>query len=112
MGQSYKDADLVIARAGSGTITEIIHIKKAAILIPFPHATGQHQTKNAAYLQSLGLCWHIDQTDDAQSDALTLANVIKDIALNPALIKEKENNLAKHKAKKRLDITEAIAQIL
>ena len=111
MGLSYKNADLVIARAGSGTITEIIHMEKATIFIPFPHATDQHQTKNAAYLQNLGLCWHMHQTDNTQNDALTLANIIKDITLNPILIKEKENNLAKYKAKKRSNIQEVIGQI-
>lgn len=112
MGLSYKNADLVIARAGSGTITEIIHMEKAAILIPFPHSADAHQTKNATYLQNLGLCWQINQTNSPKKDASALANIFKTIIQNPNIIKEKETNLKEYKAKKRLYIQEVIMQIL
>lgn len=45
--QAYAAADLIIARAGSGTIFEIAAIGKPAILIPLPQAAFAHQHKNA-----------------------------------------------------------------
>ena len=45
--QQYAAADLIIARSGATTVAEIKAAGRAAILIPFPFATDDHQTKNA-----------------------------------------------------------------
>jgi UDP-N-acetylglucosamine--N-acetylmuramyl-(pentapeptide) pyrophosphoryl-undecaprenol N-acetylglucosamine transferase len=47
-------ADLVISRAGSTTIAEITALGVPSILVPFAHATGDHQTKNAQPLVEAG----------------------------------------------------------
>jgi UDP-N-acetylglucosamine--N-acetylmuramyl-(pentapeptide) pyrophosphoryl-undecaprenol N-acetylglucosamine transferase len=47
-------ADLVIARAGSMTITEIMASGKASVLIPFPQAAENHQYYNAKSMEKLG----------------------------------------------------------
>jgi len=44
---AYKAADLIVSRAGSGSIFEIAAIGKPSILIPLPSAAGNHQAKNA-----------------------------------------------------------------
>jgi len=50
---AYKAADLIISRAGSGSIFEIAATGKPSILIPLPFAAGDHQSKNAfAYSQT------------------------------------------------------------
>jgi UDP-N-acetylglucosamine--N-acetylmuramyl-(pentapeptide) pyrophosphoryl-undecaprenol N-acetylglucosamine transferase len=54
MGERYGAADLVIARAGAGTIAEIAANGRPAILIPFPHAAGDHQRVNARWLADRG----------------------------------------------------------
>ena len=41
-------ADLVVARAGAGTIAEIAAVGRASLVIPYPHAADDHQAKNAA----------------------------------------------------------------
>lgn len=41
-------ADVVVSRAG-GSLFELAAVGRAAVLVPFPHATGDHQRKNAAY---------------------------------------------------------------
>ncbi len=51
MRLAYQVASLAICRAGAGTIAELIEFAVPAILIPFPHATEDHQTKNAQFLQ-------------------------------------------------------------
>jgi UDP-N-acetylglucosamine--N-acetylmuramyl-(pentapeptide) pyrophosphoryl-undecaprenol N-acetylglucosamine transferase len=50
MSEAYGWADLVICRAGALTISELAVAGVAAILVPFPHAVDDHQTRNAQYL--------------------------------------------------------------
>ena len=50
MAGAYAWADLVICRAGALTISEIAAAGIGAILVPFPAATDDHQSENAAYL--------------------------------------------------------------
>ena len=45
--QAYQAADLIISRAGSGSIFEIAAVSKPSILIPLPEAAQNHQIKNA-----------------------------------------------------------------
>lgn len=47
MGDVITAADLIVSRAGAGSIAEIIRCRAPAILIPYPHATDDHQTANA-----------------------------------------------------------------
>ena len=54
MGAAYADADLVICRAGAMTVAELCIAGAAAILVPFPHAVGDHQSANARYLSDQG----------------------------------------------------------
>jgi UDP-N-acetylglucosamine--N-acetylmuramyl-(pentapeptide) pyrophosphoryl-undecaprenol N-acetylglucosamine transferase len=46
MGLAYRAADVAVARAGAGTITELALNGLPAILIPYPHAAGGHQRYN------------------------------------------------------------------
>jgi UDP-N-acetylglucosamine--N-acetylmuramyl-(pentapeptide) pyrophosphoryl-undecaprenol N-acetylglucosamine transferase len=46
-------ADLVVSRAG-GSVFEIAAIGRPAILVPYPHATGDHQAKNAGWMAEAG----------------------------------------------------------
>ena len=50
MAEAYAISDLIICRSGALTISEITVCGKPAILIPFSHAAGDHQTKNAQVL--------------------------------------------------------------
>ena len=50
MDLAYAAADLVISRAGAGTISELCIIGKPAILVPSPNVAEDHQTKNAMAL--------------------------------------------------------------
>lgn len=54
MGLIYSAADLMISRAGGMTIAEMTSFGLPAILIPFPHAAGDHQRLNALSLQRAG----------------------------------------------------------
>jgi len=50
MAEAYQWADIVICRAGALTISEIMTTGIPSILIPYPHAVDDHQSKNAKFL--------------------------------------------------------------
>ena len=50
MVEAYKKAHLVISRAGATTLFELSAVGRAAVLIPYPYAVGDHQKKNAQVL--------------------------------------------------------------
>jgi UDP-N-acetylglucosamine--N-acetylmuramyl-(pentapeptide) pyrophosphoryl-undecaprenol N-acetylglucosamine transferase len=52
-GAALAAADLVVARAG-GSVWEVASAGKPALLVPFPHATADHQTKNAQFFEQAG----------------------------------------------------------
>ncbi len=54
MRNAYAVADLVVSRAGSGSIFEISANEKPSILLPLPEAAQDHQTKNAYYYADTG----------------------------------------------------------
>lgn len=61
--QAFADADLVIARAGASTVTELAAIGAAAAFVPFPHAVDDHQTHNARFLVDAGAGWLLPQPE-------------------------------------------------
>lgn len=54
MARTYASASLVIARAGATSLAEICAIGRPSILIPFPFAADDHQTRNAEALERAG----------------------------------------------------------
>ncbi|MCK5215804.1 MAG: undecaprenyldiphospho-muramoylpentapeptide beta-N-acetylglucosaminyltransferase [Candidatus Omnitrophica bacterium] len=60
--KAYAVADLVVARAGAMTVSEIAYYALPAILIPYPHARA-HQRENAQLLSSRGAAVVIDEKD-------------------------------------------------
>jgi UDP-N-acetylglucosamine--N-acetylmuramyl-(pentapeptide) pyrophosphoryl-undecaprenol N-acetylglucosamine transferase len=63
MGPLYKQADLIICRAGATTVAEVTAMGKAVIFIPFPFAADDHQTLNAATLANKGAAEMIHEKD-------------------------------------------------
>ncbi|MEX0961919.1 MAG: UDP-N-acetylglucosamine--N-acetylmuramyl-(pentapeptide) pyrophosphoryl-undecaprenol N-acetylglucosamine transferase [Simkaniaceae bacterium] len=51
MHYAYAASDLVLARAGAGTIADLVAYERPALLIPYPFETDGHQTKNAAFMK-------------------------------------------------------------
>lgn len=60
---AYKACDLIISRAGSGSIFEIAALGKPSILIPLPSSAGDHQLKNAYQYAQTGAAIIIEQDD-------------------------------------------------
>lgn len=74
MVEAYRWADLAIARAGAGTIAELAVSGLPAILVPLPHAPGDHQVANAQAFAATGGGWSVEEKDwrtEALIDRLT-----------------------------------------
>lgn len=59
--KAYAAADLVVSRAGSGAIFEILALGKPAIFIPLPESAQEHQLKNAYFLAKYQACLVIEE---------------------------------------------------
>ena len=62
MAAAYAWADLVVCRSGALTVAELAAAGVGAILVPYPHATDDHQTGNARYLADAGAALLVQQT--------------------------------------------------
>ena len=63
MARHYGNADLVICRAGALTVAELAAAGVASILIPFPFAVDDHQTRNAQFLSKHGAAVLLPQSE-------------------------------------------------
>lgn len=54
MDSALAASDMVVSRSGATTLAEITAVGVAALLVPYPHATDDHQTKNASALVEAG----------------------------------------------------------
>lgn len=110
IGQAYAKADLIITRAGATTIAEITALKKAAIFIPFPHATHNHQVKNARFLEEKGAC---RMMQESELTAEKLADSIRELYEHPeelALMRKRSGECGKTDASFR--IVDALGEYL
>ncbi|NND90367.1 MAG: undecaprenyldiphospho-muramoylpentapeptide beta-N-acetylglucosaminyltransferase [Granulosicoccus sp.] len=73
MAGAYSDADVVICRSGAMTVTELSALGVPSILVPFPYAVDDHQTRNAQHLSTAGGAILMPQTT---LDADTLASAL------------------------------------
>lgn len=61
MERLYAQASVAVSRGGALALTELAVGGIYTLIIPYPYAVGQHQSKNAAYLESLGLGKRFEQ---------------------------------------------------
>ena len=74
MATAYSLADLVVCRSGALTLAEITVCGKPSILIPYPHAAGDHQTKNAQALVNAGAARILFEKNLKANDLFELIN--------------------------------------
>ena len=92
MADAYRQADLIICRAGATSLAEITAAGKAPILIPFPWATNDHQTKNAQVLADAGAAIMINEND---LSGKKLFEVVQELLRDPKKLQLMEENSAK-----------------
>ena len=79
MAYVYKEADVIISRAGATTLAEMTVLAKPMILIPYPYAADDHQRKNGQFLVEEGAARMFVQDD---LDPKELAEEIMEIFSN------------------------------
>jgi len=77
MGEAYAWADVVICRAGALTVSELCAAGIGAVLVPFPHAVDDHQTRNAEHMVKAGGAYLVPQP---QLTPEVLADTLKGLA--------------------------------
>lgn len=83
MAAAYAWADLVVCRAGALTLAEVAAAGLGAILVPFPHAVDDHQTRNGEAFVAAGAAVLVPE---AQADAATLARELGRLIADRALL--------------------------
>jgi UDP-N-acetylglucosamine--N-acetylmuramyl-(pentapeptide) pyrophosphoryl-undecaprenol N-acetylglucosamine transferase len=80
MAAAYAEADLVVCRAGALTLAELCAAGVGSVLVPFPQAVDDHQTRNAEYLVERGAALLLPQGDAL---AARLAEALSALAADP-----------------------------
>lgn len=91
MALAYRAADLVVARAGAGTISELEMLGKAAILVPSPNVAEDHQRHNAEALADRGAAVMVT---DAEAPVSLWKEIVR-LAQSPADRKALSTNILK-----------------
>ncbi len=77
-------AHLVIARSGAGTVSELAMAGRPSVLVPYAHATDDHQSRNAEMLSSVGGAWVLPEAD---LDVPALAEHLAMLMTDPDLLR-------------------------
>lgn len=74
MGELYSQSDLIISRSGANSISEILSVKRPAILIPLPRTFMGEQVKNAQYARDFGIATVFLEKEATPSAIITEIN--------------------------------------
>ena len=102
MAQAYAEADLAICRAGALTLAELAAAGLGAVLVPFPYAVDDHQTRNAEGFVAVGAAELVQERD---FDAAKFAHRLQ------RLLGDRERLLAMAQSARRLAKPDAAATI-
>jgi UDP-N-acetylglucosamine--N-acetylmuramyl-(pentapeptide) pyrophosphoryl-undecaprenol N-acetylglucosamine transferase len=111
MPAAFAAADLVVCRSGAGAVSELAAAGKPSILVPFPFAADDHQTRNAEALERAGAARLIP---DKKMDGNALFDTIMELA-NTAGALERMGNAARQfarpgAARRAAEILEEVAR--
>lgn len=105
MDLAYACSDIVIARAGAGTISELCLLEKAVVLIPSPNVAEDHQTRNAMALVEKGAAEMIKDAEATERFVPVVSTLLQD--------KEKQETLRRNIAALAIrDSDEKIARVI
>ncbi len=101
MGELLSAADLVVTRAGAGTLAELARCGTPGVLVPFPHAADNHQEANARYFAQQGGGVVVPQAGIDEMDSLVRA-----------LLADREALARYRESLRRLDEADALGRML
>jgi UDP-N-acetylglucosamine--N-acetylmuramyl-(pentapeptide) pyrophosphoryl-undecaprenol N-acetylglucosamine transferase len=102
MGEAYAWADVVIARSGALTVTELSQAARPALFIPFPYAVDDHQYTNSLALVQIGVA---DVLRQSEASVEALRERLSDYIFNPHCLSHRYallNEQAENKAAERV----------
>ena len=102
MATAYAAADVVISRSGASSLTELAHMGKAALLVPYPFAADDHQAHNARVFAAHGAARMMRENTLTPDDIAAFLNeVFKDSSLLASM----------NECALRLDTPDAVSRI-
>ena len=106
MAEAFAWADLVVCRSGASTLAELCAVGVGSVLVPFPAAVDDHQTRNAEYLVERDAAVLLKQGDALVSG---ITSLLRELSENPA----RRMQMAKAaRALAKVDAAERIADII
>ena len=99
IGELLSAADLVVSRAGAGTLAELIRCEIPAILVPYPHSASDHQRANAAFFERQGGGIVVDE-----STMGGLHSEVLELIFNDWLLRQFRGNLKRMDRMNSLDL--------
>lgn len=109
MDRAYAVADVVVSRAGALSVSELCLVGRPAILVPFPAATDDHQTKNALALVERDAAVLV-RDSDARADLVTATLQLLNDAPKQQRLRTQIKTLAKPHAAR--DIAEEVVRLI
>lgn len=91
MASAYRAADLIVSRAGAGSISEFCLLEKPVILVPSPNVAEDHQTKNAMALVNAGAAVYVK---DSEANEKLITTALATIG-NDETLKTLHTNIAR-----------------
>jgi UDP-N-acetylglucosamine--N-acetylmuramyl-(pentapeptide) pyrophosphoryl-undecaprenol N-acetylglucosamine transferase len=107
MGKYYEQSDIIISRSGANSVSEILCVRRPAILIPLPRTFAGEQVKNAEFAEKFGLAKMMLESEVSPS---TLSGELSKLAANWKTIVRRardRENPDLHAAQKLVDILES-----
>ena len=106
MAEAFAWADVVVCRSGASTLAELCAVGVGSVLVPFPAAVDDHQTRNAEYLVERNAAVLLKQ-----SDALVtgITSLLRELSENPA---RRMQMAQAARALAKVDAAERIADII
>ena len=102
MEMAYQVADLALARSGASTLTELAYFGTPSLLVPYPFAAEDHQTRNAEIFDRAGAAKLIPENE---LNATSLVEAVR------SLLKNKQRGDAMHAAARKIAVRDSAAQI-
>lgn len=106
----YAAADLLVTRAGAGTIAELAAVGAPAIVVPWPGAAANHQLDNAQVLSSVGAAILLEEAD-LTADRLTaeITSLVADPARLSAIASRAREAGTVHRSRRLVTLVERVA---
>jgi UDP-N-acetylglucosamine--N-acetylmuramyl-(pentapeptide) pyrophosphoryl-undecaprenol N-acetylglucosamine transferase len=103
MALAYSAADVIVSRAGAIAISELSVAQKAILLVPFPFAAEDHQTKNAMNLVEKNAAKMVKDSEMKEKFWNTLSEICENEALRHEMSENIKTFAKPHAAKEIVD---------